>query len=143
MVVKKKKKDAPLQEIGIDAAVQAYLGRSAQAEVDARREREMSLSKSKREKRKKDKARNRVWYDLPGEIIDRIAEIAAEHQIPKSQLAAFLLDRAIREYDAGEIDLTPYLRPSRIPRFSSFLILPGEVDSGWSISGWTWKNDEK
>ena len=135
----KKKKNAPLQEIELDAAVQAYLETGTQAEINARREKEVGLSKSKRKKRERDKKRSRVWYDLPGEIIQRVEEIAAEYDIPKSQLAAFLLDRALREYDNGDFNLSKYLRPSRHPRFASILVLPDDADDGWEVSGWEWK----
>ncbi len=131
------KKDAPLQDIEIDAAVQAYLARETQAEVNARRKKEMKLTRAQRRKREKDAARTKATYDLPETIKERIEVIATEFGIPKSQLAAFFLDHAIREYDIGRIDLRPYLRPSRVPRFESFLILPGDAnDDGWSILGW-------
>ena len=120
------KKNAPLQDLGMDPAVQAYLGNGQQVRLNEQREREKSLSKSQRRKRKRDKARIKATYDLPAGIKEQVENIAAEYRIPKSQLVAFLLDRALREYAQGKIDLQPHLRPSRVPRFEMFLKLPEE-----------------
>ncbi len=130
----KKRKDRPEQGLNIDPAVQAYLSGGAQAEVNARRVAAMDLSQAQRRKRARDKARNRCYYDLPMDIGDRIAEIADEYGIPKSQLVAFLLDIAIRALDAG-MDLRPYLRPSRVPRFEWFLALPEDEQVEITLKG--------
>jgi len=46
-------------------------------------------------------------------------EIAHKHGVPKSQLAAFFLHHVIQDYDKGSINLQPYKRLSRVPRFES------------------------
>ena len=126
MAVKKDKREAPLQEIKLDPAVQAYMSQGEQAEMDAQREKEVSLTAAQRRKRKKDAKRTRAIYDLPPLITNQIDAIAEDEGIPKSQLVAFLLHHALQDFAAGEIDLSPYKRFSRVPRFEWMLDLPDQ-----------------
>ena len=134
----KKQKDQPEQGLNVDPAVQAYLSGGAQAEVNARRVAAMGLSQAQRRKRARDAARSKATYDLPAELIARIDKVAAEYDVPKNQVAAFFLDHALRQYETGRVDLTPYLRPSRVPRFSQFLRLPEEPSDDWNLTNWPW-----
>jgi len=85
-------------------------------------------------KQRKDRQRVRVKYDLPEELKTRIEEAAQANGTSASQLAAFLLTFAIREYEA-ETDQGQTLReaveeskePSRSMRFAWNLRLPGET----------------
>ena len=131
------KKDTPLQDIRIDPAVQAYLGIEKQTKVNERRVKEMSLTRAQRRKRAKDAARIKATYDLPEAIKLEIEKIATKYDIPKSQIVAFLLWHALRQYKHGDIDLMPYLRPSRVPRFTNFLVLPEESEEEWNLSNWS------
>jgi hypothetical protein len=124
MAVKKDKKNAPLQEINLDPAVQAYMGQGEQAALNAQREKEQNLTAAQRRKRKQDQQRVRAYYDLPLAIKNRVIEIAEGEGVPTSQLAAFLLQHALQTYQAGEIDIAPYKRNSRVPRFEWMLALP-------------------
>lgn len=126
MAVKKSKKDAPLQEISMDPAIQAYMDTGDQAALNAQREKEQNLTASQRRKRKKDQQRVRAIYDLPLPIKNSVIEIAAHEGVPPSQLAAFLLHHALQTYHAGELDLAPHKQISRVPRFEWFLKLPAQ-----------------
>lgn len=120
----RKGKDFPQQSIQIDPAVAVHLHNPRQNAVDAKRQKELGLTAAQRRKRQKDTQRVRDWYDLPVEVKKRIQEISDQYCIPKSQLAAHFLTRAIELYDNGAIDLNAHLKPSIVPRFKFFLDLP-------------------
>jgi len=125
----KKDKEFPEQNVRLDPAVAIHLQNSAQAIADARRIKETSLTAAQRRKRAKDAARNKVTYDLPEQITDRIEAIAAQFGdkgVPQNQVVAFFLDFALRHYEENSIELDPYLKPSIVPRFSFFLDLPAK-----------------
>jgi hypothetical protein len=117
MAVKKDKKNAPLQEIKLDDAVQAYMGQGEQAALTTQIEKEKDLTEYQRRKRKRDAARVKATYDLTSWVKESLEKIAAEYEIPKSNLANVLLAEALARYAAGEIDLESYKQPSRNPRF--------------------------
>ena len=123
----RKGKDIPEQEIILDPAVAIHLQNATQATADTKRLKELGLTAAQRRKREKDAARNKVTYDLPEHITDRIEEIAGQFGdkgVPQNQVVAFFLDFALRHYDEDSIDLNAYLKPSIVPRFSFFLTLP-------------------
>jgi len=124
MAVKKDKKNAPLQEIKLDPAVQAYMSQGEQAQASTQIEKEKGLSEYQRRKRKRDAARVKATYDLTAWVKATIEKIADQERIPKSNLANVLLAEALVRYRAGEIDLDGYKQTSRNPRFDWFL----EVD---------------
>jgi hypothetical protein len=55
---------------------------------------------------------HRATYDLPPGMKDQIVEIANEHGTTASQVAAFLLDRGLRQIKSGSINLAQYKEPS-------------------------------
>jgi len=124
------KKNAPLQRIELDPAVQAYMTNDRQSETDVRRQREMSLTKYQRRKRKFDKARTKATYDLSADIKDHLAKIAQDESVPVSHLASLFLHNAIQLYEMGEFDLDEYKVPSRHPAFQSSLEI--QPQNGWS-----------
>ena len=86
-----------------------------------------SMPKSERHKAKREAARHKVGLDLPLELHDLLRYIAGEEQVSISSLMAFLTQRGIKEYQAGNIDLFPHKRISRCARFEYVLTL--EPDS--------------
>lgn len=86
-----------------------------------------AMPKSQRAKARKEAARHKVGLDLPSELHDLLRFIAAEEQVSISSLVAFLTQRGIKEYQAGNIDLFPHKRISRCARFEYILTL--EPDS--------------
>lgn len=127
------------QSLSLDPAVDVNLQNSSEQQaVNRKREQEARLTKSQRRKRQKDKSRSKATYDLRPDMIERIEQIAEQHSVPKNQLVGLFLYHALRDYDRGHIDIQLYKRPSRVPRFDSFLHLPDE-DDGWQVSkpsGW-------
>lgn len=88
-----------------------------------RRKRIASMPKAERAKARKDAARHKVGLDLPPELHELLRFVAAEEQVSISSLVAFLTQRGIKEYQAGNIDLFPHKRISRSARFEYVLTL--------------------
>ena len=82
-----------------------------------------SMPRSEQRKAKREAARHKVGLDLPPELHDLLRYIASEEQISISSLVAFLTQRGIKEYQAGNIDLFPHKRISRCARFEYILTL--------------------
>ena len=82
-----------------------------------------SMPKSEQRKAKREAARHKVGLDLPPDLHDLLRYIASEEQISISSLVAFLTQRGIKEYQAGNIDLFPHKRISRCARFEYILTL--------------------
>lgn len=99
---------------------------------DQHRQEERTLPQAERKKRIKEREkmrkRNRKVLDLPEHITDRLSQIAEQYGCPESQVAAFLLAHGIQDLDDEHLDLTPYLRPSRSPRYDHNLIYPESED---------------
>ena len=88
-----------------------------------RRKRFSNLPRSERNKALKDAARHKVGLDLPPALHESLREVAAKEKISISSLVAFLAQRGLDEYLAGNIDLFPYKRISRCARFEYVLTL--------------------
>lgn len=82
-----------------------------------------SMPKSEQRRAKREAARHKVGLDLPPDLHDLLRYIASEEQISISSLVAFLTQRGIKEYQAGNIDLFPHKRISRCARFEYILTL--------------------
>jgi len=81
------------------------------------------MPKSQRAKARRDAGRHKVGLDLPPDLHDLLRYIASEEQVSISSLVAFLTQRGIKEYQAGNIDLFPHKRISRCARFEYILTL--------------------
>ncbi len=81
------------------------------------------MPKAERTKVRRDAARHKVGLDLPPELHDLLKSIAAEEQVSVSSLVAFLTQRGVKEYQAGNIDLFRHKRISRSARFEYVLTL--------------------
>jgi hypothetical protein len=87
-----------------------------------RKKRLISMPKSEREKARKDAARHKVGLDLPPDLHETLRQIAGKEQVSISSLVAFLANRGIKDYQAGNTDLFPYKRISRCARFEYVLM---------------------
>lgn len=130
MAVKKNQREAPLQEIKLDPAVEAYMRQGDQAEMYAQIGKEKELTEYQRRKRKKDAARVKATYDLTDWVKSAIEKIADENKTPKGHVANVLLAEALAMYADGQINFAKYKQSSRDPRFEWFL----EVDDAPSFS---------
>jgi hypothetical protein len=100
---------------GLDPAVSATI-------TDGRRRQEQRhLSQTKRKQAERDRARNRRMIDLPTDLEDEITRIAAEFDLPVSQVITFLLLRGLSGLDL--VDIQERLVSSRSMRFGHNLDL--------------------
>jgi len=87
-----------------------------------------SLSKQEREKAKiRARREQRVTYDLPPLLRQRIRAMAEEQGLPASQLVTLALLRFLKQFEAGEVDLSRYKLPSRSPRYDWNLSFPADL----------------
>lgn len=86
-----------------------------------RKKRIASLPKSKQEKARKDSTRHKVGLDLPPVLHEALREIAAREQISISGLVTYYLYRGVKDYETGQVELSPYKRISRCARFEYVL----------------------
>ena len=61
--------------------------------------------------------------DIPPELRAWVKQVAEAQHVPASQVAALALLRLAKEWQAGQIDLTPYKVESHSPRFEWNLAL--------------------
>jgi hypothetical protein len=69
----------------------------------------------------------RVTYDLPPWLRQRIKELAEMEGIPASQLVTLAMLRFLDDLGRGEVDLAMFKTPSRSPRYDWNLTLPEEA----------------
>jgi hypothetical protein len=93
-----------------------------------RRKRFASLPRSERNKARRDAARHKVGLDLPPALHETLREVANKEKITISSLVAFLVDRGLKDYQLGTVDLFPYKRISRCARFEYVLMLDQKVE---------------
>jgi hypothetical protein len=121
----KKKQDSTgfVQFNNYDPAVEALIDQVEQKRSDARLPRKQRQQKAKA--RAKDKARleRRVNWDLPVDLKKRIIALAEQHEVPTSQVAAFLLIEGLHHLETGEIDPDEYKILSNSPRYAANLDL--------------------
>ena len=93
-----------------------------------RRKRFASLPRSERNKARKDAVRHKVGLDLPPALHETLREVANKEKISISSLVAFLVNRGLKDYQSGNVDLFPYKRISRCARFEYVLMLDQKVE---------------
>ena len=114
-----------LEDLEPDPAVNSLLTKGRRRQEEAR------LSPKERQKRAKERSkargRNRVMYDLPPAISERIKQIATGERFncPESQVAAVLLAAGLAQLESGQLDLERFKRVSRSPRYTFTLRLEG------------------
>jgi hypothetical protein len=69
----------------------------------------------------------RVTYDLPPELRQRVKALAEEQRLPASQLVTLALLRLLADHQAGRLVLSRYKRPSRSPRYDWNLEYPQDL----------------
>jgi len=94
---------------------------------------ESMLPRREREKKSRERAKiearrdQRATYDLPPAVRKQVKDLAEELRLPASQLVTLALVRFLKGYEAGTIDLSPYLHSSASPRYDWNLVLPEEL----------------
>jgi len=86
------------------------------------------LSKQEREKAKiRARREQRATYDLPPLLRQRVRAMAEEQGLPASQLVTLALLRFLKQFEAGEVELSRYKQPSRSPRYDWNLSFPADL----------------
>jgi hypothetical protein len=86
---------------------------------------ERKLARKAREQAKiRARRPQRVTYDLPPALRERIKDLADEQRVPASQLVTLALARFLKDLEEGKLDLGVYKQPSRSPRYDWNLVLP-------------------
>ena len=86
-----------------------------------------------REKKARERAKmrarreQRATFDLPPALRTRIMDLAESERLPASQLVTLALARFLQDLSAGSLDLAPFKKPSRSPRYDWNLALPDDL----------------
>jgi hypothetical protein len=107
----------------IDPAVAGLLSNFEERQADAHLPAKERKKKAKERKKIRARRERRVTYDLPPSLKQRIAELAEQHRVPASQIAALLLDHGLKALESGAIDLDEHKIESRTPRYDANLDL--------------------
>ncbi len=91
-----------------------------------RRERQKKLREQNKIASRKEQ---RVTYDLPPALRQRVKELSESERVPASQVVTLALMQFLEKYDAGKVDLGTYKQPSRSPRYDWNLVLSDEKKS--------------
>ena len=108
----------------LDPAVAGILATHEQRQADVHLPPKERRKKAREREKMRRRQPGRATYDLPKKLKDRIAEIADDHQVPISQVAAVLLSYGLKALEQGEIELDNYKKePSLSPRYEYNLVL--------------------
>lgn len=97
------------------------------------RQAELMLPRKQREKKARERAKiqarreQRATYDLPPAVRARVKDLSDGLRLPASQIVTLALARFLKEYEAGQIDLSPMKQSSASPRYDWNLVLPDEL----------------
>jgi hypothetical protein len=111
----------------LDPAVASLLNDMEHRQSDA------ALPRREREKKARERAKmrarreQRATFDLPPTLRTRIMELAETERLPASQLVTLALARFLQDLSTGSLDLAPFKKPSRSPRYDWNLALPEDL----------------
>ncbi|NPV87773.1 MAG: hypothetical protein HPY45_17375 [Anaerolineae bacterium] len=100
-----------------DPAVRALIGQEERLKQEARLSRRQREKVIKERRKIRERREQHTCYDIPPQLRQYIKTLAEELRLPASQIAALALLRFARDWQAGTIDLAPYKRPSRSPKY--------------------------
>jgi hypothetical protein len=111
----------------LDPAVADLISNMEQKQADSMLPRRQREKKSRERAKIQARREQRVTYDLPPAIRNRMKGLSEELRLPASQLVTLALIRFLKEYEAERIDLSIYKQPSASPRYDWNLVLPEEL----------------
>ena len=103
----------------IDDEVMRQLNARRRSKEERAKEEELE-----RLRQQKDRDRTRVRYDWPVWLIEAVGQIADKEGVSRSQASAFLMRMIVLAYKDGRVDMKPYKRASRVPRWDWELEIP-------------------
>lgn len=101
----------------LDSAVANLLSDMEEKQQLAQLPRKERIKKTREHNKIVARREQRVTYDLPPEIRQRIKTLSEGEGVPASQVVTLALMNFLKTYDANEIDLSYYKEPSRSPRY--------------------------
>jgi hypothetical protein len=121
--------DEPKRRQTLDPAVANILSDFEQRQTEAHLPAKERSKRAKEREKMRQRQPKRVTYDLPKKLKERIAEIADQHQVPISQVAALFLTYGLKAHDSGELDLGKYKkRLTDSPRYKYKLTVEGYIE---------------
>lgn len=107
-----------LESLEPDAAMLALVSRGQAMQAERRLPPKDRQRKARQRQKDEARAGKRALYDLPEEVIQRIASMARWNQTTASGVAALALTRFLEDVDAGRVKLSDYLEPIDSPRYT-------------------------
>jgi hypothetical protein len=107
----------------LDPSVAASIGSGERRQSAARLPAKERSRKAKERTKATARLARRVNWDLPESVKARVKELASEHSVPESQVAALLLVAGLQRIDAGVLDITDYKVRSDSPRYLANLAI--------------------
>jgi len=101
----------------LDSAVADLLSDMEEKQQLSQLPRKERIRKSREHSKIVARREQRVTYDLPPYIRQRIKTLAEEEGVPASQVVTLALLNFLRAYDEDGINLSTYKEPSRSPRY--------------------------
>ena len=113
----------------IDDEVRRQINARRRSKEERAKEEELERLRQQQEarrarRREKDRDRTRVRYDWPVWLIEAVGQIADKEGVSRSQASAFLMRMIVLAYKDGRVDMKPYKRASRVPRWDWELETP-------------------
>ena len=111
----------------LDPAVASLLNDMEHRQSDA------ALPRRQREKKARERAKmsarreQRATFDLPPSLRAQVMDLAESERLPASQLVTLALARFFQDLAAGSLELTPFKKPSRSPRYDWNLVFPEDL----------------
>lgn len=113
----------------LDSAVADLLSDMEEKQQLSQLPRKERIKKSREHSKIVSRREQRVTYDLPPDVRQRIKTLAEEEGVPASQVVTLALLNFLKAYDGNEINLSTYKEPSRSPRYDWNLRLLKKKDS--------------
>lgn len=111
----------------LDPTVAELLAGMEQRQVEAQLPLRTRQKKARERAKIQSRKESRATYDLPPALRSAIRELAAEHNLPISQLVSLALIRFLTDYSVEKVDLGQYKKPSHSPKYDWVLDLSGDI----------------
>lgn len=112
----------PIRKTILDQAVANLLSDMEEKQQLAQLPRRERKKKVKEHHKITARKEQRVTYDLPPALRQRIKQLSEDEGVPASQVVTLALMNFVERYDEKQIDLSIYKQPSRSPRYDWNLI---------------------
>jgi hypothetical protein len=122
-MVDRKLQRRPLLDPAVAELLSGMEQRQAESQLPQRERKKKARERAKIQARRE----QRVTYDLPPELRQRIQKMAELERLPASQIVTLALKRFLQDHAEGKVDLSIYKQPSRSPRYDWNLVFEDEA----------------